>query len=129
MPRGYAKEIPDIETKVKNGHVTLKVNENGDEYKFFKNGVPVYEGDFYEYSDDVSTIGDKYKIGIFQKEELKKVVTLNVTNGLGEKALNSSEESYAEDLMAYQIQNGHLNVIADAAFSFHGMNFLQRRSI
>ncbi|MDE1455606.1 hypothetical protein PVN32_26290, partial [Bacillus paralicheniformis] len=58
-------------------------------------------------------IGDKYKIGIFQKDKLKKVVTLNVTNDLGEKALNSSEESYAEDLMAYQIQNGHLNVIAD----------------
>lgn len=62
----------------------------------------------------MSTIGDKYKIGIFQKDKLKKVVTLNVSNDLGEKALNSSEESYAEDLMAYQIQNGHLNVIADA---------------
>ncbi|AWV41506.1 hypothetical protein NSQ93_13135 [Bacillus sp. FSL W8-0445] len=114
IPKGYAKEIPDIETKVKNGHVTLKVNEKGDEYKFFKNGAPVYEGDSNEYSDDVSTIGDKYKIGIFQKDKLKKVVTLNVSNDLGEKALNSSEESYAEDLMAYQIQNGHLNVIADA---------------
>ncbi|MEC1193004.1 hypothetical protein P9C02_21385, partial [Bacillus paralicheniformis] len=92
-PKGYAKEIPDIETKVKNGHVTLKVNEKGDEYKFFKNGTPVYEGDSNEYSDEVSTIGDKYKIGIFQKDKLKKAVTLNVTNDLGEKAINSSKES------------------------------------
>lgn len=36
IPKGYAKEIPDIETKVKNGHVTLKVNEKETNTSFSK---------------------------------------------------------------------------------------------
>ncbi|MEC3609573.1 DUF3238 domain-containing protein [Bacillus glycinifermentans] len=112
IPKSYAKEA-SIDTKVKNGHFILKVNEKGDKYKFFKNGEPVYEGSSSKVSGDISMVGDKYKIGIFQNDKLKKVVTLNVPNDLQQETPNSFEGSYAEDLMAYQIQKGHLNIVAD----------------
>jgi len=115
----HAKNLSnDVETNVKDGHVTLKVNYTGDTYKFFKNGKSIYTGSSNEINSDISKIGDKYKIGIYQDNTLKKVITLNVTNDLQEEAnkitvsAETKEESYNEKLMDYKIKNSHINVVA-----------------
>ncbi|MCY8546410.1 hypothetical protein [Bacillus vallismortis] len=114
-----AKSLSDIDTKVKDGHVTLKVNYKGDTYKFFKNGKPVYTGSSNTISSDISKIGDKYKVGIYQNNNLKKVITLNVNNDLKEKTnkiasteTNEESESYPEKLMDSKIENSHINIVA-----------------
>lgn len=115
----HAKNLSnDVETNVKDGHVTLKVNYTGDTYKFFKNGKSIYTGSSNEINSNISKIGDKYKIGIYQDNTLKKVITLNVTNDLQEEAnkitvsAETKEESYNEKLMDYKIKNSHINVVA-----------------
>ena len=67
----HAKSISSLEKIVSNGQVTLKLNEPGDTYKFIKNGELVYKGPSNTFKSDISNIGDKYKIGIYQKNKLK----------------------------------------------------------
>ncbi|MGG1698896.1 DUF3238 domain-containing protein [Bacillus zhangzhouensis] len=115
----HAKGISSLEKTVSNGQVTLKLNEPGDTYKFIKNGQLVYKGPSNTFKSDISNIGDKYKIGIYQKNKLKKVITLNVMNDKQEKkiqlaSVKNNEDSYAEKLMDDKIKNSHINVEATA---------------
>ncbi|MDA7026403.1 hypothetical protein PJ311_07200 [Bacillus sp. CLL-7-23] len=110
----YAKEIPDIETKVKNGKYTLKVYDKGDKYKFFKNGTLLYEGPSNQLTKYSSTIGDKYKVGIYQENKLKRVVTVRVTNDLEQPPTHLNKASSPEIFMNSKIENSHIDVVAAA---------------
>ncbi|MCY9376527.1 hypothetical protein MOF34_15730 [Bacillus sp. T17B1] len=65
--------------------VTINIKEQGDRYKVFKEDNLVYEGSSNQIQDQLTDDFQKYKIGIYEDNKIKKVLKITIDNPIKEQ--------------------------------------------
>ncbi|MBR8646373.1 hypothetical protein KEH51_29305 [[Brevibacterium] frigoritolerans] len=68
-----SSESQNVEIDKSNGEITLKIEEPGDLYKIYKGEELVYEGENNTFNETMDYELQKYKIGVYEKNELKRL--------------------------------------------------------
>lgn len=106
-----SSESQNVKIDKSNGELTLKIEEPGDLYKIYKDEELVYEGANNTFNETMDYELQKYKIGVYEKNELKKVISLKVTNKKVITNLRSASTENKEDFVDQTIKNTRLETI------------------
>jgi len=110
-----AANSADITFKKEDSEVNLKINSKGEYYKIFKGEKLVYKGNDSNYIEKLNGESQKYKIGVYSKnDKLKEVVAVKVAkehNITQPHSMNSEEKEIYIDKV---VQNTRLQTIVDS---------------
>ncbi|MGE7651215.1 hypothetical protein ACQKM1_26430 [Peribacillus frigoritolerans] len=109
----YADSNESVKIEKKNGKVTFDVQEKGDSYKFYKDNVLVYEGNSNSYKANIDSEVEKYKVGIYNNNELDKVIALKVSDRKSLSKTKSFSVGNQEDFVNKTVQNTKLDTVVE----------------
>lgn len=105
-----AEQLP-VKIQTNNKTVTVDIKTAGDYYKVFKDDKLIYKGSSNKFKDKLTDDLQKYKIGVFEKKKIKKVLKINVDNP--QKEQSQSNGYYTKSLQAKAMEKAVNNSIIE----------------
>jgi len=89
----FANEQQETNITTGDNSVKVEITTTGDYYKIFKNDELIYEGESNTFKDKLTDDIQKYKIGVFEKKKIKKIIKLNINKPMGNQLTTNSNNT------------------------------------